>query len=63
MRMYLSVLLSIFGCQRTILRADQNAGGDNRVRTDDPRLAKPVLSQLSYTPKKALPDNGGPRKI
>ena len=26
------------------------AGGDNRVRTDDPLLAKQVLSQLSYTP-------------
>ena len=26
------------------------AGGDNRDRTDDPLLAKQVLSQLSYTP-------------
>ena len=26
-------------------------GGDERVRTDDPLLAKQVLSQLSYTPK------------
>ena len=26
-------------------------GGADRVRTDDPRLAKPVLSQLSYSPK------------
>ena len=25
-------------------------GGDNRDRTDDPLLAKQVLSQLSYTP-------------
>ncbi len=25
-------------------------GGDNRARTDDPLLAKQVLSQLSYTP-------------
>ena len=25
-------------------------GGDNRTRTDDPLLAKQVLSQLSYTP-------------
>ena len=25
-------------------------GGDNRNRTDDPLLAKQVLSQLSYTP-------------
>ena len=26
------------------------AGGDKRIRTDDPLLAKQVLSQLSYTP-------------
>ena len=26
------------------------SGGDERVRTDDPLLAKQVLSQLSYTP-------------
>ena len=25
-------------------------GGAERTRTDDPRLAKPVLSQLSYSP-------------
>ena len=24
--------------------------GGRRTRTDDPRLAKPMLSQLSYTP-------------
>ena len=28
----------------------KKAGGDERVRTDDPLLAKQVLSQLSYTP-------------
>ena len=28
----------------------RGAGGDERVRTDDPLLAKQVLSQLSYTP-------------
>ena len=27
------------------------SGGDERVRTDDPLLAKQVLYQLSYTPK------------
>ena len=32
---------------RSLLRR----GGDERVRTDDPLLAKQVLSQLSYTPK------------
>ena len=26
------------------------SGGDERDRTDDPLLAKQVLSQLSYTP-------------
>jgi hypothetical protein len=26
------------------------ASGGRRTRTDDPRLAKPMLSQLSYTP-------------
>ena len=26
-------------------------GGDERDRTDDPLLAKQVLSQLSYTPR------------
>ena len=29
------------------------SGGAERVRTDDPRLAKPVLSQLSYSPDEA----------
>ena len=28
----------------------KKVGGDERVRTDDPLLAKQVLSQLSYTP-------------
>ena len=45
------------------LNTKKNPGGDDRSRTDDPRLAKPVLYQLSYTPKKkirvSLP-NGGP---
>ena len=29
----------------------QKSGGDDRDRTDDPLLAKQVLSQLSYAPK------------
>ena len=44
-------------------------GGD-RDRTDDPLLAKQVLSQLSYTPTspairvtKREPPNGGPGRI
>ena len=31
-------------------------GGDERVRTDDPLLAKQVLSQLSYTPMAPRPE-------
>jgi hypothetical protein len=30
------------------------SGGAERVRTDDPRLAKPVLYQLSYCPRLIL---------
>ena len=33
-----------------------NTGGGERDRTDDPLLAKQVLSQLSYTPRR---DRGG----
>ena len=33
-------------------------GGDSRTRTDDPLLAKQVLSQLSYTPRYEI---GGPK--
>lgn len=48
----------------------RNGGGD-RVRTDDPLLAKQVLSQLSYTPitsnqplpQKAADHHGGPGRI
>jgi len=29
----------------------RGAGGADRVRTDDLRLAKPALSQLSYSPQ------------
>ena len=36
--------------QRDCLASENRPGGDGRVRTGDPRLAKPVLSQLSYTP-------------
>ena len=32
-------------------------GGDDRIRTGDPLLAKQVLSQLSYIPAR---DDGGP---
>jgi hypothetical protein len=32
------------------LRAQTTNHGDGRIRTDDPLLAKQVLSQLSYAP-------------
>jgi hypothetical protein len=35
---------------RSNLLSYKPVGGDNRDRTDDPLLAKQVLSQLSYTP-------------
>ena len=35
---------------RLALSSPSSHGGDNRDRTDDPLLAKQVLSQLSYTP-------------
>ena len=39
-------------------------GGDERVRTDDPLLAKQVLSQLSYTPMAPRPEAPrGPSKL
>ena len=38
--------LNLFDCQRT--------GGGERTRTDDPLLAKQVLSQLSYTPSSVV---------
>ena len=35
-------------------RAKKKSGGAGRVRTDDLRLAKPALSQLSYSPQENL---------
>jgi hypothetical protein len=45
------ISFALHRCQRTarLPRMKYN-GGDGRARTGDPRLAKPVLSQLSYTP-------------
>ena len=40
-----------------IHRAQRN-GGDDRDRTDDPLLAKQVLSQLSYAPASTAPPGG-----
>jgi hypothetical protein len=45
--------------QRVEGRALAFTYGDDRVRTDDPLLAKQVLSQLSYAPKNL----GGPGRI
>src|SRR5882762_6844103 len=42
----LEISIDLFGCQC--------AGGDERIRTADPLLAKQVLSQLSYIPWGAL---------
>ena len=50
------------------LRSRYQAGGADRVRTDDLRLAKAALSQLSYSPVLSLTRarqqrlaSGGPR--
>ena len=45
--LYLLSLYSVFNVHWFALA---NLGGDERNRTDDPLLAKQVLSQLSYTP-------------
>ena len=36
--------------KHTLSRVKHTTGGAGRDRTDDPRLAKPMLSQLSYSP-------------
>ena len=38
------------GTRRALASSDEPNGGGERDRTDDPLLAKQVLSQLSYTP-------------
>ena len=38
------------GVRSNHLSYEPTIGGDERDRTDDPLLAKQVLSQLSYTP-------------
>ena len=48
--------ISVFGFQRSLASMTRNdpssfaPGGDDRIRTGDPLLAKQVLSQLSYSP-------------
>ena len=39
------------------------SGGGERDRTDDPLLAKQVLSQLSYTPKTCIDAKGDEQKL
>ena len=39
----------------TLFRLDRGVGGADRARTDDPLLAKQVLSQLSYSPIRPAP--------
>ena len=50
----------IGSCVRAALRRWAECGGDDRDRTDDLRLAKPALSQLSYIPELFKDVNGGP---
>ena len=45
---------NVFFFELPLFRAETLNGGGERDRTDDPLLAKQVLSQLSYTP------DGGP---
>ena len=44
-----SLLAVMFGVMK---RPRWNTGGDERIRTADPLLAKQMLSQLSYTPRR-----------
>ena len=37
------------------VRARHQGGGGDRIRTDDPLLAKQMLYQLSYAPSRGLP--------
>ena len=39
-----------YGLTQVANREEVTSSGDDRARTDDPRLAKAVLSQLSYVP-------------
>ena len=48
------ILFFVCTCQRTagcLATVGRHCCGADRDRTDDPRLAKPVLSQLSYSPE------------
>ena len=47
--MQLSMFIGIFQC---LAGSFVPATGDGEIRTHDPLLARQVLSQLSYTPKR-----------
>jgi hypothetical protein len=56
--------LHVNGCsspaaQRTNIAQHRKDGGASRDRTDDPLLAKQVLSQLSYGPERGMVGRGG----
>ena len=44
------ILSLMYSSELELIRKGTNGGGADRDRTGDPRLAKPVLSQLSYSP-------------
>ena len=46
----ISTLLCDTSAEAANITASFETGGDDRVRTDDPLLAKQVLYQLSYIP-------------
>ena len=48
---------------RTTTGSQKSIGGDKRVRTADPLLAKQVLSQLSYTPLYTIQWQSIPSKL
>ena len=43
-------MIELANAQHAFASSDNLGGGGERDRTDDPLLAKQVLSQLSYTP-------------
>ena len=46
-----ATLLNLSSLRTNLSVRPQYSGGAGRDRTDDPRLAKPMLSQLSYSPR------------
>ncbi len=48
------MLTSLFHLTSLVLACGQNRSGDEGARTPNPRLAKAVLSQLSYVPDSSV---------